>query len=151
MEFNKETIQNLTKEFIEKMGFEADVNFYDEEGDLLIINILPVEKAYILIGREGNNLKDLQLVLKLFLEHKLNQPIRFIIDVDGYRRKRIIYFKEYAHKIVQRVRLFKKEIALPPMNSYERRIIHSELSSEPDIKTESQGVEPNRKIVVYPL
>lgn len=149
METNNK-IKDFVKEFMEKMTFESTVDVYDEDG-LLIVNINIDNGAEMLIGKEGNNLNDLQVAVRLFLEHKLKEYLRFIIDVNNYRHKKIIELKEYAHKVAQKVRFFKKEIVLPPMNSYERRIIHSELSTEPDIKTESIGADPERKVVVYPI
>ena len=59
--------------------------------------------------------------------------------------------QDIAKMHAQRVRYFKKEIIMQPMNSYERRIIHSALSAYPDIATQSVGDEPNRRIVIKPL
>ena len=87
---------------------------------------------------------------KIF-ESENKEPPAFILDVNGYYSKRINNLKEMAKMGAERARFFKKEVALDPMNAFERRIVHMVLSEFTDIKTESVGIEGiDRRIVIKP-
>ena len=81
-----------------------------------------------------------------------NQGIdRINVDFNNYRKERERLIGELAKAAARKVLAEKKEIALPVMNAYERRLVHSELATWPDVKTESIGEGPERHIVVKPL
>ncbi len=117
--------------------------------------IIKTKEAGLLIGEGGQNLFALSHVLKRLVESEFKkrelERIQFLLDVNGYQIKRIEELKNTARINAQRVRYFKKEISLEPMNSYERRIVHSFLTEYPDITTESTGEEPNRRVVIKPF
>jgi len=73
-----------------------------------------------------------------------------ILDINNYRHNREEFLKEVAKETAHRVILTKEPIKLPAMNAYERRIIHMELATHPDVATESEGEEPERYLVVKP-
>jgi spoIIIJ-associated protein len=74
-----------------------------------------------------------------------------IIDINNYRRKREDLILEIARVAARKSVAEKKEISLPVMNAYERRLVHTELSQHPDIKTESIGEGKERYVVIKPL
>ncbi|MEK9170310.1 MAG: R3H domain-containing nucleic acid-binding protein [Patescibacteria group bacterium] len=81
-----------------------------------------------------------------------NQGIdRINVDFNNYRKERERLIGELAKAAARKVLAEKKEIALPVMNAYERRLVHTELATRPDVKTESIGEGPERHIVVKPL
>lgn len=129
------------------MGFDAEIYERQEEG-VVVFNI-KVRDAQILIGKQGNNLEALQLVVRLLLRKELGEDVfGFALDVDDYKQKRVIYLKELARKAAHHVRDTKKSVSLVPMPAYERRVIHNYLSLYSDIESESVGDEPDRKIIV---
>ncbi|MDP3729399.1 MAG: R3H domain-containing nucleic acid-binding protein [bacterium] len=73
------------------------------------------------------------------------------VDVNNYKRERETLITELAKAAARKVLAEKKEIALPAMNAYERRIVHVELATRPDVKTESLGEGSERHIIVKPL
>ena len=83
---------------------------------------------------------------------KNTEELNLILDVNDYRKSRAIYLIDLAKQAVNRVRNTQKAEALLPMTSYERRVVHMELASCPDIATESIGEEPYRRVVIklYP-
>ncbi|MBI5147576.1 MAG: hypothetical protein HZA37_00265 [Parcubacteria group bacterium] len=88
----------------------------------------------------------LELVLKLIA--KKNELGMIFVDVNNYRKERERLLAELAKAAAHKALMTKGEISLPPMNSYERRLIHVELASRPDVKTDSVGEGKDRHIVV---
>jgi len=148
---NLEKIKKEIEEFFKKMTFEAEIQSLSKEGPTLTLS-LKVEEPQILIGEKGETLFEIQHLLKLILRRKINIEEAFYVDLDisDYKKKKIAYLKEMARALAEEVVLIKKEKILPPMSSYERRIIHLELANMPNITTESIGQEPERKVVISP-
>lgn len=73
------------------------------------------------------------------------------LDVNNYRKEREKLIIELSKAAARKVTATKQEIALPPMNSYERRIVHTELSAHPEVKTESQGLGRDRSVIIKPV
>ena len=79
---------------------------------------------------------------------KLNEPISITLDVGNYKEKRIKSIEALAKRLAREAYKTKTEITMDSMNSYERRIVHSVLSDDKYVYTESTGEEPNRKVVI---
>lgn len=73
------------------------------------------------------------------------------VDINGYRKDREKIIVELAKAAARKVAITKAEVKLPAMNAYERRLIHTELATRPDVKTESMGEESERCVIVKPL
>ncbi len=102
----------------------------------------------LLIGKRGHILNSIQIYVKQSLYTMLDIYIDLSIDVENYRQKQDYFLEKNAKKIGREVTLSKIDIKLDPMNSYERKIVHSALQNFKYIKTESEGKEPNRCVVV---
>lgn len=102
----------------------------------------------LLIGKRGHILNSIQIYVKQSLYTMLDIYIDLSIDVENYRQKQDYFLEKNAKKIGREVTLSKINIKLDPMNSYERKIVHSALQNFKYIKTESEGKEPNRCVVV---
>jgi spoIIIJ-associated protein len=74
-----------------------------------------------------------------------------IVDVNNYRLERERLISELAQAAARKAVATKTEVELPPMNAYERRLVHTELATRPDIKTESRGEGKERRVVVQPV
>lgn len=116
----------------------------------VLISIYTQENVNFLIGRNGQNLNALEHLIRFMLFKNSAEPGLVSVDINDYRKSRASRVIDLARKVVMRVRNTQKAEALLPMPSQERRIIHMELASYPDIATESIGDGPNRRIVVKP-
>lgn len=128
------------------MGFD-DVQI-TVSGDF--VNVEVTEGA-LLIGKSGRNLSALQFLIKRALQKELDEFPQFTLDVNNYRQEKVKIIKEQAQEAAQEVELNKKEVCLPVMSPYKRRIVHLELSDNPNVETRSRGEEPKRGVVVRPV
>jgi spoIIIJ-associated protein len=135
-------------EVMGRMGFDSEIFERQEEGRI-VFNI-KCRDAKLLIGRQGATLEALQYLIKLGVYRRLpeNEKFSFAVDIDDYKEKRVIYLKDLARKAAHQVRETKKAVSLVPMPPHERRVIHNYLSLYSDIKSESLGREPERKIII---
>ncbi|MEK7575980.1 MAG: R3H domain-containing nucleic acid-binding protein [Patescibacteria group bacterium] len=145
-----ETIKSLLEEMMEKMSIKADIEILENNESVQFV--IKTEESGILIGENGQNFIALNHVIKRIIDKqfKNDEKFYFSIDVNDYQLKKIEELKNLARMTAQRVRYFKKEIAMEPMTSYERRIIHAILTEYPDIITESVGEGYDRKVVIKP-
>ena len=102
----------------------------------------------VLIGYRGDALEAIQNLMNVVVFNKTGFKGKIILDVENYREKRISTLCELADRISKQVLKNKKSFKLEPMNSYERRIIHSHLQNIEHISTHSEGKEPNRFLIV---
>ncbi len=144
-----EKIKKETEEFFKKTTFEVEIDFLPQREQTLSVN-LKTEEPQILIGERGETLSEIQHLLKTILRKKIGGEEKFYLDLDinDYKKKKIAYLKEMAKDAAEEVVLTKKEKILPPMSAYERRIVHVELASNPNIVTESIGEEPERSVAI---
>ena len=144
-----EKIKKETEKFFEKMNFGVEIEMKEDEKNIVSVN-LKTEEPQILIGKDGQTLMDIQHLLKRILRKDLEQ-VFIDFDINEYKKKKKEYLKELAQSSADEVVLTKKEKTLNPMSSYERRVIHIELSGRNDVETESIGEEMERRVVIKPL
>jgi spoIIIJ-associated protein len=101
-------------------------------------------------ARSGNALDALQLIANTILGRRVRSDVRLILDAGGYRERRTQMLISQAQEVAAEVKARNEEAAFDPMPPHERRIIHSALVDDPDIVTYSEGMEPNRRIVIAP-
>jgi spoIIIJ-associated protein len=103
-----------------------------------------------MIGRDGETLKSLNHLVQKILEKTFpeEEVKNVLIDINGYQRKRFDNLKNVAHMMAERAKYFKSNIEIDPMPAFERRIIHLFLEGDKEIKTESEGEGPNRRVVI---
>lgn len=145
-----ETIRHLTS----YMKLECRIEVKEEAHDAgkgLFVSIYAPEAARFLIGKNGQSLKALEHVIRILHAKQAQEPVAITVDVNDYKRSKAQYALEMARQALGRVRNNQKAEALAPMSAYERRIVHMELASCPDITTESIGEEPQRRIVIKPF
>ena len=136
------------KEVIEKMGVQ-DVQFSAvQKGEATII-CLDGEKLGALIGRRGETMESLSYLASLVANRLEGDYIKLGLDVAGYRGKRESDLTALAQRIGAKVRRTGRSFAMEPMNPYERRIIHSAISSMEGVRSESKGEGRDRRVVIY--
>jgi spoIIIJ-associated protein len=131
---------------LEKMDVEADVTVDDRPG----MQGLEVEGAELgaLIGRGGENLVALQQIVSAITSKSVGHTVHVPVDVEGYRKRREDQLREVARRVASRVKTTGQAVTLEPMLAYERRIVHLAVQEQPGIKTESVGMDPNRRVVI---
>ena len=106
------------------------------------------ENMGVVIGKRGETLDALQYLTNLTVSRHFEDRNKFILDVEGYRAKREETLERLAKKLAERVKESGKNMSLEPMSPYERRIIHTVLQSDEQVRTFSEGEEPYRKVVI---
>lgn len=104
----------------------------------------------VLIGRRSETLGAFQYVASLIVGKETQQFVQLVVDVEGYRDRREKQLIQMAQRMADQVSKTGRRQTLEPMPSSERRIIHIALRDHPDVKTESTGEEPYRKVVIMP-
>lgn len=128
--------------------FDLDVKINAIEGEEFITLDLIGKDLGILIGRRGETLDALQYLTNLTVSRHFEERCKFILDVEGYRNKREESLARLAKKLADRVKESGKNMSLEPMSPYERRIIHTVLQNDDQVRTFSEGEEPYRKVVI---
>jgi len=145
---NIENVKNIIKQLLELGGFRDFSIEADIEGKRISIFIHDFDIKELL----PKIILDLERIAKLMLK-KLDPAStdNLVLDMNNYRREREHLIAELAKAAARKVLMNKQEVQLPAMNAYERRIVHMELASRPDVKTESSGLGSERHIVVKPI
>lgn len=112
---------------------------------------LESEKAALLIGKRGQTLNSLQQLAQLILNKTAKQFLLLKLDVENYRERRQVALEHLADRMADKAIRLNQRIEFEPMQSYERKIIHNRLAYRLDIETHSEGVEPNRYLVIEPV
>jgi spoIIIJ-associated protein len=108
------------------------------------------EDLGVLIGRRGEKLASLQHIVNLIVARREGQLNRIMVDVENYRGRREDQLRDVADRAAKRVAQSGKIIQLEAMTAMERRIVHLALSEHSTVRTQSVGVEPNRRVVILP-
>lgn len=141
-------IDETIKELLNFLEIEGDFDFSQNEEGLEII--LNTKDSGIVIGYHGEILESLQLILSLCIAKKIGRFLRVSIEVGDYKKNRIEWLKNLALGAKERVVLEKKEISLPNLKAWERRVIHLFLENDQDVMSESVGEGRERILVVKP-
>ena len=110
--------------------------------------VLQGQNLGAIIGRRGETLDAIQQLTSYSVNRGLSKRVRIHVDAENYRAKREESLRRLAVKVAGKVVKYRKNIALEPMNAYERHVIHTALQDYPGVSTYSTGVDPNRHTVV---
>lgn len=117
----------------------------------ICIDIEAGDEGKLLIGVQGASLAALQHVIRTMLRRQLAEPVFIIVDVNGYRSRREQSLLHMATVAAAKATATGRTIVLQPMAASERRAVHAALAGRTDIKTESMGDEPGRRVVIKPI
>lgn len=149
----KKDLINYVKDYLEELltNMGLEVNFETKlREDYIYIKIYSSMNP-ILIGKNGNTLKALENIVKQKINNDFNIKPHINLDVENYREKNEKRLERLAKNLAKEVIKTNVEVHLDNMNAYDRRIIHNALTNFKGIKTESEGEEPNRHVVIKPL
>ncbi|MEU5720981.1 R3H domain-containing nucleic acid-binding protein [Micromonospora sp. NPDC047738] len=132
-----------------------DILDYDGDIDELVSGGRPVVEVVggrlqNLIGQRGATLEALQELARLAVFRQTGSPSRLLLDVGGYRAARRKELAAVAKNAVEKVKEYGEPVRLEPMSAFERKCVHDVVNAMSGVESESEGVEPNRRIVVRP-
>lgn len=143
----------FVRTIIRDMDIIADATISAVSGSKreFLINVTG-EEASALIGHHGETLDSLQYLTNLAAnrreEDEEGNYTRITVDVENYRSKREDTLRRLARRMADKALRYHKNVTLEPMNSYERRIIHSEVQNIAGVTTNSIGADNNRRVVI---
>lgn len=147
MEQNQQQLKQLVEKLIATMDLPGHVVIDERNEEFIRVNI-ETDQAASFIGRGGENLRALQQICRSITAKQLPDVPRFIIDINDYQKNRLDLLLEMARNLAKEAISHKQSKWLPPMNPYERRLIHVALAKEEGIKTESEGEGEERRVVI---
>ncbi len=142
----KENIEEFIKALIEKLPEDIKYSIKSDKNGLKVE--LTGEDIGYLIGYRGETLYAIQNILSSVAGKGIQNRVRVILDIEGYKNKREKTLEDLAKKVAYTVIKTKKPVKLEPMTAYERKIIHSILQENNKVETNSVGEEPHRRIVI---
>lgn len=140
-------IRKFLAGLLERMGVEAEMEFSPRDNGGVNVSLSGNGMGAI-IGRRGETLDAIQHLTNYVVNRGGEKHMHISVDAECYRSKREESLTRLAEKMAEKAIKYKRSMALEPMNSYERHVIHSALQNYPGVSTSSTGVEPNRRVVV---
>ena len=148
-------IYRTVEDLFKRIGFSFEnlslENHKNPEGqEIFIVKVKSDDDCSLLLDDKGRNLKALEYIVRLIALKGLDQKVGLVLDLNNFLEKRNGRISELARLVAERVQTTQKSFVLRPMSAYERRLVHLELAGWADIKTESIGEEPRRRVVIKP-
>lgn len=155
LEAERQAATEIFTELLQLMHVKATIEVETSEPDDLTgqrVNVLNVvgNDLSVLIGSRGETIEALQFLGRLMVSHRLRRRSNLIVDVEGYRQRRLQALTRMAERMGEKARQRQEPISLEPMPASERRVIHMALRDWPDVYTESVGEGKQRKVRIYP-
>ena len=135
------------EELLDLLDFDGDIDL-DVEGDRAIVSIDGGSDLTKLVGRKGEVLDALQELTRLAVHQKTGERSRLMLDIAGWRRRRRDELATLGGQVARRVLETGEREELSPMTPFERKIVHDAVAAIEGVRSESEGVEPSRRVVV---
>lgn len=147
---SKENIKKYVREYIDTISKLMNINIQSEINiNNMIISILLVsDNNSILIGKEGRTLNSIQTLLRQSINNHTGFNIKVVVDVSNYKTKKMKYFEKDIKNICKEILKTHIDVKLDSMNSYKRRIVHNIANKYDRLETKSEGIEPNRYVII---
>ena len=139
--------REFLQEVLKNMGMQVVIEKMIKP-DKIILH-LHGKNLGILIGKHGQTLDALQYLTNLTTNQGKETRHFIMLDVENYRHRREETLKQLALRLSGRVKKKGDRVVLEPMNGYERKIIHVALQDADHVRTESEGQDPYRHVVIY--
>jgi spoIIIJ-associated protein len=145
-------IKDITEKLLKLLDVEGDFEIVESKDVELesVEIVLNTKDTGVVIGYHGDTLEGLQLVLSLCVARNLGRFVRISIDVGDYKKNRSEWLKTLAMETKERVLTEGREMAVPELKSWERRIVHLILEKDNEVMSESRGEGRDRVLVVSP-
>ncbi len=151
-----DSARDILAELLTLMGVEAQISMYvpgsdparsSEPGEPILLEI-EREDAGLLIGRRGQSLRHIQMLLTTIVSRRLGHYVPLRIDVEGYQQRHVYRLEQIALRAADHVRRRRRSITLDPMSAADRRIIHMTLADNRNVVTGSTGQGENRRVTI---
>ena len=140
-------IREFLSGLLERMNVKADIEISPRDNGGINVDLTGSGMGAI-IGRRGETLDAIQHLTNYVVNRGSEKHMHISVDAEAYRSKREESLTHLAEKMAEKAIKYKRSMALEPMNSYERHVIHTALQNYEGVTTSSTGVEPNRRVVV---
>ena len=140
-------IRKFLTGLLERMGVKAEMEISPRANGGVNVNLTGSSMGAI-IGRRGETLDAIQHLTNYVVNKGSDKHLHISVDAECYRSKREESLTRLAEKMAEKAIKYKRSMALEPMNSYERHVIHTALQNYEGVTTSSTGTEPNRRVVV---
>lgn len=140
-------IRAFVSGLLEHMGIQAEIEITARENGGVNVNLSGSNMGAV-IGRRGETLDAIQHLTNYAVNRGSDKHMHISVDAESYRAKREESLVRLAEKMAAKAIKYKRSMALEPMNSYERHVIHTALQDYEGVTTSSTGTEPNRRVVV---
>lgn len=147
LEQEGEIAADYLEELLEIADLDGDLDM-DVEGDRATVSIVGANLPQ-LVGPDGEVLEALQELTRLAVYRETGERSRLMLDVSGHRAARRSALEEQAALVVAEVKASGEPVSLEPMSPFERKVVHDAVAAA-GLKSESDGVEPRRFVVVLP-
>lgn len=135
------------EELLDLLDFDGDIDL-DVEGERAVVSIDGGDDLAKLVGRKGEVLDALQELTRLAVHQKTGERSRLMLDIARWRRRRRDELAALGTKIARKVLETGEREELTPMTPFERKIVHDAVAAIDGVRSESEGAEPSRRVVV---
>ena len=143
----RDKVERYLRGLLDYMGVEAQIEITERDNGGLTANLSGNGMGAV-IGRRGETLDAIQHLVNYSVNRGNDKRMHISVDAENYRSKREESLVHLAEKMAAKAVKYKRSMALEPMNSYERHVIHTALQNYEGVSTSSTGTEPNRRVVV---
>jgi spoIIIJ-associated protein len=152
LEEQADAVADFLEELLERMGIDAIAEPAAHAGHVYVdIVDGPEEDMALLIGRHGQTLDAIQELARTAVGRRLDQRIRVLVDVEDYRKRQDDRLMEQARETAERVLASGEPAHLEPMNAYARKLVHDAVAEIEGVESDSEGVDPERHVVIRPV
>ncbi|MFC8923135.1 protein jag [Cellulosimicrobium sp. NPDC057127] len=150
LEEEGEIAADYLEELLDIADLDGDIDI-DVEHDRAAVEIVADDDTSLdaLVGADGEVLEALQELTRLAVQARTGERSRLMLDVAGFRARRRRELTVLAEESIARARSEGTKVALEPLNAFERKVVHDVVSAA-GLRSDSEGVEPNRHVVIYP-
>ncbi|WP_243658814.1 protein jag [Tamaricihabitans halophyticus] len=135
---------------LDLLDFDGDIDL-DVEAGRAIVSIDGGEDLEKLVGSRGNVLEALQELTRLAVQQETGNRSRLMLDVAGWRADRREDLREIGRKAAKDALESQERVRMKPMTPFERKVVHDAVAEVDGVTSESEGEDPNRKVVVIPV
>ncbi len=149
LEEEGEIAGDYLEQLLDILDFDGDIDL-DVEGDRAIVSIDGGKDLTKLVGQKGEVLEALQELTRLAVQNSTGDRSRLMLDIARWRAGRRQRLSSLGTEVARRVATSGKQESLDPMSPFERKIVHDAVAAVAGVRSESEGVEPKRRVVVLP-
>jgi spoIIIJ-associated protein len=149
LEEEVEVAKELAIGLLNRMGVKVGVEGFLREETLYLE--IKGDQEGILIGRHGRTLESLQILINRMVNKRLAKPLRVVLDIDDYRKRRADTLTKMAVRIGEKAKSKGHPLSIGPFDAHDRRLIHIALKEDPSLRTESIGEGKLKKIAIIPV